>query len=169
MEEKNYTETKYIQYLNIRKDNMLKEYNHSAFSLHYELVLVTKNKTPIFDEHIAEFGVDIFRNIATSYQVNLSSVHYEKTHMHFKFEAYPTTNLYKFINAFKSASSRKIKNTFEEVREKLSGAAMWEANYFLITTGDSSTDMVLHYIEEYIKCDELHHDHNEQCKNITGD
>lgn len=142
---------------------MLKEYNHSAFSLHYELVLVTKNKTPIFDEKIANFGVEIFKNIATSYQVNISGFHFEKTHMHFKFEAYPTTNLYKFINAFKSASSRKIKNTFEEVVEKLSGTAMWEANYFLITTGVSSTDIVLHYIEKYIKCDELHHDHSIDC------
>lgn len=143
---------------------MFKEYNHSAFSLHYELVLVTKNKAPIFNERIANFGIEIFRTIGVGYQVNLSGIHFEKTHMHFKFEAYPTTNLSKFINAFKSASSRKIKNTFEEVKSILSSTALWEANYFLITTGISSEDMVLHYIEEYIKCDELHHSHGEKCK-----
>ena len=142
---------------------MFKEYDHSAFSLHYELVLVTKNKTPIFNEDIVNFGVEIFKNISVSYQVNLTGIHFEATHMHFKFEAYPTTNLYKFINAYKSASSRKIKNYYPEVRDKLSGTAMWEANYFLITTGVSSNDIVLHYIEEYIKCDEIHHEHTENC------
>lgn len=46
-------------------------------------------------------------------------MHYEKDHMHFKFEAYPTTNLSKFINAYKSASSRKIKNSFPEITKYL--------------------------------------------------
>lgn len=142
---------------------MIKEYNHSAFSLYYELVLVSKNKAPIFQEKIVNFGVEIFENIATAYQIKLLDIHFEKTHMHFKFEAFPTTNLSKFINAYKSASSRKIKNNFEEVREYLKGSAMWEANYFLMTSGVPSKDIILHYIEEYIKCDELHHEHTGNC------
>lgn len=144
---------------------MIKEYNHSAFSLQYELVLVTKNKSPIFNDEIANFGIEIFKNISSAYQVELKSVHFEKDHMHFKFEAYPTTNLYKFINAYKSASSRKIKNNYEEVKEKLSSSAMWEANYFLMTVGINSKDLVLHYLEEYIKCEELHHEHDKNCSN----
>jgi len=142
---------------------MIKEYNHSTFSLHYELVLVSKNKAPIFTDEIANFGIEIFKNISGTYQVSLNDVHYEKDHMHFKFEAYPTTNLYKFINAFKSASSRKIKNNYEVVRDILKGSAMWEGNYFLMTSGVSSKDIVLHYIDEYIKCDEIHHEHQESC------
>lgn len=30
---------------------------------------------------------------------------------------------------------------------------MWEANYFLVTVGINSKDLVLHYIEQMIKCD----------------
>lgn len=143
---------------------MIKEYNHSTFSLHYELVLVSKNKVPIFTDEIAQFGIDIFKNISSAYQVTLNDVHYEKDHMHFKFEAYPTTNLYKFINAYKSASSRKIKNNFQQVVDMLQGIAMWEGNYFLMTVGVSTKDLILHYIEEYIKCDEIHHVHQESCE-----
>ncbi|WP_068268323.1 IS200/IS605 family transposase [Caviibacter abscessus] len=142
---------------------MIKEYNHSTFSLHYELVLVSKNKAPIFTDEIAQFGINIFKNISSPYQVTLNDVHYEKDHMHFKFEAYPTTNLYKFINAYKSASSRKIKNNYQQVVDMLNGTAMWEGSYFLMTVGISSKDLVLHYIEEYIKCDEIHHIHQEGC------
>lgn len=144
---------------------MIKEYNHSAFSLHYELVLVSKSKKPIFTDEIAQFGIEIFKNISDKYQVLLKEVHYEKDHMHFKFEAYPTTNLYKFINSFKSASSRKIKNNYADVKNMLSGTAMWESNYFLMTVGINSQDLVLHYLEEYIKCEEFTHEHKDGCKN----
>ncbi|MDU4652579.1 IS200/IS605 family transposase [Sneathia sanguinegens] len=142
---------------------MLREHNHSAFSLHYELVLVTKNKIEIFTDEIVQICIEIFKTIGFSYQVNFSNLHYEKNHLHFKFEAYPTTNLTKFINAFKSSTSRKLKNKYPEIREKLNGTALWEANYFLMTTGVTSKDMVLHYIEEYIKCDEIYHEHGEEC------
>ena len=127
---------------------MLREHNHSAFSLHYELVLVTKNKIEIFTDEIVQICIEIFKTIGFSYQVNFSNLHYEKNHLHFKFEAYPTTNL---------------KNKYPEIREKLNGTALWEANYFLMTTGVTSKDMVLHYIEEYIKCDEIYHEHGEEC------
>lgn len=143
---------------------MIKEYNHSAFSLHYELVLVSKNKKQIFRDEIANFCIDTFKKISENYQVFFTDVHYEQDHMHFKFEAYPTTNLYKFINAFKSASSRKIKNNYDDIREMLNSGALWEANYFLMTVGINSQDLVLHYLEEIIKCDEFHHVHKIECK-----
>lgn len=146
---------------------MIKESNHSTFALYYELVLVSKNKTKIFTKEIAEYGIDIFKNIAEKHQISLINVHYELDHIHFKFEAYPTTNLYKFINSYKSASSRKIKNNFETVRSKLSSIAMWESSYFLMTVGLSSKDLVLHYIEEYIKCEEVVHEHQKDCVNNT--
>lgn len=144
---------------------MIRELNHSAFSLYYELVLVSKNKAPIFEKEVAEFGIEIFKNIGATYFVDLLDVHYEKTHIHFKFEAYPITNLYKFINVYKSASSRKIKNKFESVKQYLNSPAMWEGNYFLMTVGISSKDLVLHYIDEYIKCDEINHEHTGNCEN----
>ncbi|WP_067140661.1 IS200/IS605 family transposase [Oceanivirga salmonicida] len=142
---------------------MIKEHNHSSFSLHYELVLVSKNKTPIFEEEIVKFATETFKNISENYQIIFKDVHFGKDHMHFKFEAYPTSNLYKFINAFKSASSRKIKNNYEKIRIMLNGSALWEANYFLMTVGINSKDLVLHYLEEMVKCDELHHEHTKDC------
>ena len=40
-------------------------------------------------------------------------------HVHIVFRAHPNTELSKFINAYKSASSRLIKKDFPEVRRKL--------------------------------------------------
>lgn len=142
---------------------MIKEYNHSAFALHYELVLVSKNKQKIFRKEIAEFSIDTFKKIADNYQVKFLDVHYEEDHLHFKFECYPTTNLSKFINAFKSASSRKIKNNYEDIREMLNSGAVWEAQYFLMTVGIEAEDLVLHYLDKIIRCDELHHQHKIDC------
>lgn len=143
---------------------MIKEYNHSAFSLHYELVLVSKNRIDIFDDEVAQLGIEIFKNIAEKNQISFKDVNFEKDHIHFKFEAYPTTNLCKFINSYKSASSRKIKNSYEIIRNKLNDGALWESNYFLMTVGLNSKDLVLHYLEEYVKCDIVHHEHQENCE-----
>lgn len=142
---------------------MINEYNHSVFALHYELVLVSKNMQKIFRKEIAEFCIDTFKKISNNYLVRFIDVHYEEDHLHFKFECYPTTNLSKFINAFKSASSRKIKNKYDDIREMLSTGAVWEGEYFLITVGIEAEDLVLHYLEKLVKCNELHHKHKIDC------
>ena len=43
----------------------------------------------------------------------------KEDHVHIMFRAHPNTEMSKFINAYKSASSRLIKKDFPEVRRKL--------------------------------------------------
>ncbi|HCY60611.1 MAG TPA: IS200/IS605 family transposase, partial [Lachnoclostridium sp.] len=40
-------------------------------------------------------------------------------HVHIMFRAHPKSELSKFINAYKSASSRLIKKEYSEIRQKL--------------------------------------------------
>ena len=63
------------------------------------------------------------------------------------FRAQPRTELSKFINAYKSASSRLIKRDFPEVRRKLWKEMFWSRSFCLLTTGGVPISLIRKYIE----------------------
>lgn len=63
------------------------------------------------------------------------------------FKAHPNTEISKFINAYKSASSRLIKKDFPLVRKKLWKEMFWSRSYCLITTGEAPLDVIKQYIQ----------------------
>ncbi|ACZ00704.1 IS200/IS605 family transposase [Streptobacillus moniliformis] len=132
--------------------------NHSVFALYYQLVFVTKNRSKIFNEDITKYAIDKFNEISKNYLIELYDFSYEKDHVHIKFKAHPKSEISKFINAYKSATSRLIKKEFEYVNDILKDGGLWERTYFLITEGVPSKDMINHYIKTKIKCDIIDHD-----------
>ncbi|KAA0742955.1 IS200/IS605 family transposase, partial [Bacillus cereus] len=67
--------------------------------------------------------------------------------VHILFKAHPNTEMTKFINAYKSASSRLIKRDFPQVKKKLWKEMFWSRSFCLLTTGGSPIDVVKTYIE----------------------
>lgn len=63
------------------------------------------------------------------------------------FKAHPNSELSKFINAYKSASSRLIKRDFPEVRQKLWKEMFWSRSFCLLTTGGAPISVIKKYIE----------------------
>lgn len=59
----------------------------------------------------------------------------------------PNTDVSKFLNAYKSASSRLIKKEFPLIRNQLWKEYFWSRSYCLITTGGAPIDIVRKYIE----------------------
>ncbi|TCO55499.1 putative transposase [Caldanaerobacter subterraneus] len=85
---------------------------HSVFLLYYHLILVTKYRRNVIDEKISKRLKEIFEYIHPNYDITLVEWNHDKDHIHILFKATPTTPLSKFINAYKSASSRLIKKNF---------------------------------------------------------
>lgn len=128
--------------------------NHSVFALYYQLVLVTKNRMPIFNDEIVNFNIEKFKQLSKPYLIEIYDYSYEADHMHIKFKAHPKSEISKFINAYKSSTSRLIKKEFKDVEAE---DGLWEKTYFLITEGVPSKDMIMHYIKTKIKCDIVDH------------
>lgn len=128
--------------------------NHSVFALYYQLVLVTKNRMPIFNDEIVNFNIEKFKQLSKPYLIEIYDYSYEADHMHIKFKAHPKSEISKFINAYKSSTSRLIKKEFKNVEAE---DGLWEKTYFLITEGVPSKDMIMHYIKTKIKCDIVNH------------
>ena len=81
---------------------------HSVFLLYYHLVLVVKYRRKVIDDAISQRGKEIFVYIADRYRITLEEWNHDLDHVHIMFRAQPKTVLSRFINAFKSASSRLL-------------------------------------------------------------
>ena len=60
--------------------------------------------------------------------------------MHILFKAHPNTEISKFINAYKSASSRLIKKEYPQIRQKLWKEYFWSQSFCLISTGGANIE-----------------------------
>ena len=121
--------------------------NHSVFLLHYHLVLVVKYRRKVIDDTISGRLKEIFEYIAPNYNISIEEWNHDKDHLHILLKAHPNTELSKFINAYKSASSRLIKKEFPAVREKLWKEYFWSRSFCLLTTGGVTMDIIRQYIE----------------------
>ncbi|HDR4423478.1 IS200/IS605 family transposase [Bacillus sp. AFS054943] len=121
--------------------------NHSVFLLYYHLVLVVKYRRNVFDDDMSDYAKDMFVRLSENYNITLVEWNHDVDHVHILFKAHPNTEMTKFINAYKSASSRLIKRDFPHVRKKLWKEMFWSRSFCLITTGGSPIDVVKKYIE----------------------
>ena len=120
---------------------------HSVFLLHYHLVLVVKYRRQVFDEDISSRAKEIFEYIAPNYNITLEEWNHDKDHVHILFKGHPNTEISKFINAYKSASSRFLKKEFPQIRQKLWKEHFWSQSFCLLTTGSAPIEVIRKYIE----------------------
>ncbi len=107
----------------------LESNKHSVFLLHYHLVLVVKYRRQIFDDSMSNYAKDIFVRIGQSYNISVEDWNLDKDHIQVMFKAHPNSELSKFLNAYKSASSRLIKRDYPLVRKKLWKEMFWSRSH----------------------------------------
>ena len=116
--------------------------NRSVFLMNYHLVLVIKNRKKIIDHDVSERLKEIFLYIQPNYNISLQEWNYQQDYVHVLFKGHPNSELSKFINAYKSASSRHIKKEFP-----LSEEHFWSKSFCLLTADESSEKFIKQYIE----------------------
>jgi putative transposase len=120
---------------------------HSVFLMYYHLVFVVKYRKKVINDKISSRLKEIFEYISQNYNIILQEWNHDIDHVHILFKAHPNTELSKFINAYKSASSRLIKKEFPEIRQKLWKEFFWSRSFCLLTTGGAPIEVVKKYIE----------------------
>ncbi len=120
---------------------------HSVYLMYYHLIMVVKYRRKVIDNEISERGREIFEYIGERYGITLEEWNHDEDHVHVMFRAKPQTEISKFINAYKSASSRLIKKEHPEIRNRLWKEAFWSQSYFLVTAGGAPIEVIRQYIE----------------------
>ena len=121
--------------------------NHSVFAIHFHLILVIKYRRKVIDDNISNCLKEIFKYIEDGYHITLEEWNHDIDHVHILFSSHPNTNISKFINAYKSASSRLIKKEYPSIRNKLYREAFWSQSFCLISTGGANIETIKKYIE----------------------
>jgi putative transposase len=121
--------------------------NHSVFLLYYHLVLVIKYRRNVIDSAVSNRLKEIFEYVSPNYNVTLHEWNQDKDHVHVLFKAHPNSELSKFINAYKSASSRLIKKEYQQLRGSLWKENFWSRSFCLLTTGGAPIEVIKRYIE----------------------
>ena len=120
---------------------------HPAYLLYYHLIMVVKYRRKVIDDDISARAKEIFEYIAPNYGIVLEEWNHDIDHVHVMFRAQPKTEISKFINAYKSASSRLIKKEYPQIRSILWKEAFWSQSFCLITTGGAPIEVIRKYIE----------------------
>ena len=120
---------------------------HSVFNLNYHLVLVVKYRRHVINDEISTRLKEIFERIGTDYHLTVDCWNHDQDHIHVLFKAHPKSELSKFINAYKSASSRLIKKEFPAIRQSLWKDHSWSRSFCLLTTGGAPLEIVQQYIK----------------------
>lgn len=121
--------------------------NHSVFLLHYHLIMCIKYRNKVINGGISNRLKEIFEYIAPRYNITLEEWNHDIDYVHILFKGQPNTEISKFINAYKSASSRLIKKEYPEIRKSLWKEMFWSQSYCLISTGGVTVDIIKQYIQ----------------------
>ena len=121
--------------------------NHSVFLMYYHLVLVVKYRKKVIDKDISNRLREIFEYIAPKYNIGVVEWNDDKDHIHILFKGQPNSELSKFINAYKSASSRLIKKEYPSIKKQLWKEMFWNRSFCLLTIGGVTIDVIKKYIE----------------------
>jgi len=122
---------------------------HSVYTLTYHLVQCIKyrRKALYFPEIIDELKQRT-NKIADKYGIEIIAIETDLDHLHILFKAKPQTDLIKFINNWKSATSKALRNKFQkQIKNKLWKNVFWAKSYCLITTGQVTLDQVKKYVD----------------------
>ena len=121
--------------------------NHSVFILHYHLIMCIKYRNKVINDEISNRLKEIFGYIAPNYNITLEEWNHDADHVHILFRGQPNTNISKFINAYKSASSRLIKKEYPTIKKSLWKEMFWSQSYCLISTCGVTVDVIKQYIQ----------------------
>lgn len=122
--------------------------SHAVYSLNYHLILIVKYRREVFtDKKMLERLREIASAIGENHSIEIKELNGESDHVHILIRAKPHSQLSKYINAMKSASSRRLKQEFPEVKKRLWQEQFWSQSYCLITVGGAPLEVLKKYIE----------------------
>lgn len=116
--------------------------NHSFYALDYDLVMVIHGRRKVIDSEIGDLLTYIFGYIGPDYHIELKEWRSSEEYIRVRFKAQPDSEIAKFVNAYKSASSRLVKKQFPAISERLCDGCFWERTFMLTTKEGSCEDML---------------------------
>ena len=108
--------------------------------------MCVKYRNKVINDAVSNRLKEIIEYIAPKYNILLEEWNHDADHVHVLFRDQPNSEIAKFINIYKSASSRLIKKEFPDIRRSLWKEMIRSQSYCLISTGGVTVDIIRQYI-----------------------
>ncbi len=121
---------------------------HAVFTLNYHYIQCIKyRRKALVNEKVINELKERTQKISKAYGIQILNQECDKDHIHILFMATPQTDLVKFINNLKGATSKAIQHRYPEVKKLLYNGVFWSPSYCLITTGQTTLSQLKKYID----------------------
>ncbi len=121
--------------------------SHSIYSLNYHLIFCVKYRRNVLTDNISNRLKEIVNDVSKDFQVKIIDLGTDKDHIHILFKTKFTINMTKYINFIKGVSSRLLFMEFPEIKLKLWKGRLWSRSYCLLTTDQTTLDVLKKYVE----------------------
>ncbi|GET39538.1 IS200/IS605 family transposase [Microseira wollei] len=122
--------------------------SHSVFSIHLHFVFVTKYRRLVLKAQILDRMREILAHVCVKTKCQLIEFNGESDQVHLLINFHPDNNISAFTGSLKSASSRIIRNEFEEQLSKFyKNPVLWSGSYYVASTGGAPIEKIKAYIK----------------------
>jgi putative transposase len=118
---------------------------YACYNINYHLVWIPKYRKKIL---VGQIKVDLeiaINEIAKKLEIKIECLEVQPDHVHLFISAPPRYSPAKLINAFKGATSHRLRNKYPYLKYLPS---MWNKTYYVGTAGNVSAEIIKRYIEE---------------------
>jgi len=129
---------------------------HSVYALHYHLIICVKYRRYAFTNNdIINTLKERVLKVSEDNNILVTNQEVDKDHIHIIFKSKPQSDLIRYINSLKGATSRYLRNKYPELKKILWGNSFWSNSYCLISTGQVTLDQLKKYVENQGKNENL--------------
>lgn len=109
-----------------------------TYSVYYHIIIVTKYRRKAITDQISRDMLETARKAAEPQGATIAEWNHDRDHVHMLVRATPTTNLARLVASIKSATARTTRQRHPETKRLLWGECLWNAGYYIATTGGAS-------------------------------
>jgi putative transposase len=123
-------------------------HGRSVSDLKAHLVLTTKYRKKVLTKKMLFRLHEIVESLLESWECKLVEFNGESDHVHLLFQYHPSMQISKLVNSLKSVSSRKLRQEFSEIINKVYFKdVFWNSSYFVASCGGVTISTLKRYIE----------------------
>ena len=128
---------------------VLKAGAHAKYDLKYHFVWCPKYRRLALKGNIGRYIAKVIYEVAERYDFSVEELAVMPDHVHLFVSAPPDISPSKVAQTVKSITAREVFKRFPGVKKHLWGGALWERGYFVMSSGQGTTDeMIRRYIKE---------------------
>jgi putative transposase len=126
-------------------NSSLKNFSHSVGQNWYHVVLIPKNRYPLFaQEHQRQLAIKAFEWICSRHKIEIFTQEIMDDHVHLFISCPPDYSIRKLVQLIKGGSSYYIRKNHPPLKQY---KALWSKGFMYRSVGSVSAEVVRHYID----------------------